>query len=163
MMIQDRVDPVQKEKHMEEQLRESMYLKSIRLGNFRSCTDTNVEFQPTLALIVGENNSGKSNVVEALRLATAPLGGRRSRYFETDDISHGHEDEAIELALKFAHLTETQRSQYSTALDINTGHAHYGVRFRTSPDTTRPRPTFHASKVWGADVEPDKREQITHV
>ncbi len=50
-----------------------MYLQSLQLSNFRSCYDTTVEFQPTLTLLVGENNSGKSNVIEALRLATAPL------------------------------------------------------------------------------------------
>src|SRR5262245_6032738 len=123
---------------MEEQSHESMYLRSICLKSFRSCTNTNVEFQPMLTLIVGENNSGKSNVVEALRLATTPLGGRRSRYFETEDISHGHEDNAIELALEFAHLTEIQRSHYITALDLDTDHAHYGVRFKAGPGTTRP-------------------------
>ncbi|MGH3264344.1 MAG: AAA family ATPase [Trebonia sp.] len=48
-----------------------MYLRSLKLSNFRSCYDTTVTFQPTLTLLVGENNSGKSNVIEALRLATA--------------------------------------------------------------------------------------------
>ena len=66
-----------------------MYLRSLKLSNFRSCYDTTVAFQPTLTLLVGENNSGKSNVIEALRLATAPLNLRRTRYFEADDRSHG--------------------------------------------------------------------------
>ena len=68
-----------------------MYLSALRLSSFRSCYDTTIELQPTLTLLVGENNSGKSNVIEALRLATAPLNFRRTRYFEADDLSHGRE------------------------------------------------------------------------
>lgn len=67
-----------------------MYLSTLRLSNFRSCYQT-TELQLTLTLLVGENNSGKSNVIEALRLATVPLNLRRTRYFEADDLSHGQE------------------------------------------------------------------------
>jgi putative ATP-dependent endonuclease of the OLD family len=66
-----------------------MYLRTLRLSNFRSCYDTAVELRPSLTLLVGENNSGKSNVIEALRLATPQLNLRRTRFFELDDISHG--------------------------------------------------------------------------
>ena len=58
-----------------------MYLSTLRLVNFRSCYDATIALRPTLTLLVGENNSGKSNVIEALRLATAPLSLRRTRYF----------------------------------------------------------------------------------
>ena len=54
------------------------YLQTSRLANFRSCYDTTVQLQPTLTLLVGENNSGKSDVIEAIRLATAPLNLRRT-------------------------------------------------------------------------------------
>ena len=35
-----------------------MYLRTLRLTNFRSCYSTTVTFGPTLTLLVGENNSG---------------------------------------------------------------------------------------------------------
>jgi len=66
-----------------------MYLRTLRLTNFRSCYQTTVTFGPALTLLVGENNSGKSNVIEALRLATAPLNLRRTCYFDEADLSHG--------------------------------------------------------------------------
>src|SRR6266702_4295513 len=53
-----------------------MFLKTLRLSNFRSCYDTRVSFRPTLTLLVGENNSGKSNIIEALRLATTTVSKR---------------------------------------------------------------------------------------
>ena len=79
-----------------------MYLSTLRLVNFRSCYDATIALRPTLTLLVGENNSGKSNVIEALRLATAPLSLRRTRYFEADDLSHGREAGTIEIGLELA-------------------------------------------------------------
>ncbi|MGD0069667.1 MAG: AAA family ATPase [Streptosporangiaceae bacterium] len=141
-----------------------MYLRTLRLSNFRSCYETTVAFRPTLTLLVGENNSGKSNVIEALRLATPPLNLRRSRYFEMDDLSHGRADQAIELGLELAGLTAIQQGHYLTALDLDTNHALYTARFRA--DETIPRRfqlSFHAGKDAGPDPESEKREQIRHV
>jgi putative ATP-dependent endonuclease of OLD family len=141
-----------------------MYLRTLKLSNFRSCYDTTVKLQPTLTLLVGENNGGKSNVVEALRLATVPLSMRRTRFFEADDRSHGRESEAIELGLEFDGLTGIQRSQYYPALDFDTGRPLYKVRFRPGETLAkRAQPTWHAGKDAGPDPEPEKREQIRHV
>jgi putative ATP-dependent endonuclease of the OLD family len=140
-----------------------MYLQSLKLSNFRSCYDTTVEFRPTLTLLVGENNSGKSNVIEGLRLATTPLNLRRSRYFEPEDRSHGR-TEAVELDLVLDGFTAIQEGQYIPALDIQSGQARYKVRYR--PDEGLPKRSqlsFHAGKDAGPDPEPEKREQIRHV
>jgi putative ATP-dependent endonuclease of OLD family len=110
-----------------------MYVQSLKLANFRSCYATTVEFQPTLTLLVGENNSGKSNVIDALRLATAPLNSRRRRFFEPEDCSRGRTD-LVELDLVLDGLTDIQQAQYITALDINSGQARYKVRLRPGED-----------------------------
>jgi putative ATP-dependent endonuclease of OLD family len=141
-----------------------MYLRILKLSNFRSCYDTTVKFQPTLTLLVGENNGGKSNVIEALRLATTPLSMRRTRFFEADDRSHGRGSETVELGLEFAGLTDIQRSQFYPALDFDTGRPLYKVRFRPGETLAkRAQPTWHAGKDAGPDSEPEKREQIRHV
>jgi putative ATP-dependent endonuclease of OLD family len=141
-----------------------MYLRTLTLSNFRSCYDTTVKLKPTLTLLVGENNGGKSNVVEALRLATVPLSMRRTRFFEADDRSHGRGSEVIELGLEFDGLTGIQRSQYYPALDFDTGRPLYKVRFRPGETLAkRAQPTWHAGKDAGPDSEPEKREQIRHV
>lgn len=143
--------------------RKGMFLSSFRVKNFRSCVDATLKFRPTMTLLVGENNSGKSNVIDALRLATAPLSGRRIRYFESDDASFGGTD-AIELVAEFDGLTKFQHGQYLTALDVTTGHAWYATRFQPDADgLRRPRPELFAGKVSGPDAEPEKREQINHV
>jgi len=43
-----------------------MRIQQIRIHNFRSITDTTIEAQGYL-MLVGANNSGKSNVINALR------------------------------------------------------------------------------------------------
>jgi putative ATP-dependent endonuclease of the OLD family len=57
-----------------------MHIDCLRLQRFRSCADVTVRFHPELTVLVGENNGGKSNIVDALRLLTLPLSGRRDRY-----------------------------------------------------------------------------------
>ena len=107
----------------------SMYLRELRLTGFRSCGDVVVPFQPGVTLLVGENNSGKSNVIETLRLATVPLSGRRSRYFEIDDVTRGH-DGPVAVTTRFAGLTRFQRAHFIGALELDTGQAVYCTRFR---------------------------------
>ena len=54
-----------------------MYLKDLRLKNFRSFSEAVVPLCPDLTIFVGENNGGKSNAIDAIRLLTMPLTGRR--------------------------------------------------------------------------------------
>ena len=63
-----------------------MFLETLRLSNFRSFEDETLLFSKDLTILVGENNGGKSNVIDALRLITTPLSKRREIYCETTDI-----------------------------------------------------------------------------
>ncbi len=70
---------------------EAMWLREVTIEKFRSCCDATVRLRPSLTVLVGENNAGKSNVIEALRLAISPLSGRRVRYFEPEDVTRQHQ------------------------------------------------------------------------
>ncbi|MEV6175492.1 AAA family ATPase [Streptomyces sp. NPDC051954] len=52
---------------------------------FRSCEQVRIPLRPEVTILVGENNAGKSSVIDAMRLLTDPLDGRRVRYFEEAD------------------------------------------------------------------------------
>lgn len=142
---------------------ETMYLSQFKIENFRSCLNVEVLLQSTLTLLVGENNAGKSNVIDALRLATLPLSGRRSRYFEADDLSRDHAG-PIALTARYAGLSRFQRAQYIGALDLTSGTASYTTRFFPQ-DHAHPRGRVEqsAGTAAGLDSEPEKREQINHV
>lgn len=141
-----------------------MYLAELRLENFRSCYETVVPLQEDVTVLVGENNSGKSNVIDALRLATSPTGGRRTRYFESGDLSFGREADSVSITMRFGGLTEVQRGQYLTALDVSDMAAVYGTRFAIDPDRpSRSRPVNTSGPGHGPDPEPAKRDEICHV
>ena len=141
-----------------------MFLAKLAIRNFRSCYDTSVTFQEDVTVLVGENNSGKSNVIEALRLALVPLGGRRTRYFEPGDVAFGREDAAVTTSLTFDGLTEIQRGQFLTALDIEEMTAVYGTRFELDAERpSRSRPVHTAGPGAGPDPEPAKRDEICHI
>ncbi|MFE2470091.1 AAA family ATPase [Streptomyces mirabilis] len=63
-----------------------MYLGRVRVKGFKSPLDMDVPLRRGVTVVVGENNAGKSNFIDALRLLTDPLDGRRSRWWETDDV-----------------------------------------------------------------------------
>jgi putative ATP-dependent endonuclease of OLD family len=140
-----------------------MYLRTFTVAGFRSCEQITVPLHPTVTLLVGENNAGKSNIIEALRLATAPLSGRRTRYFEIDDVREGG-TEPIRLTSRFAGLTAFQRAHFIGALDIVSNEAVHVTRFRPSEDVgVRGRVENLVGDPPGPDPEPDKREQVNHV
>lgn len=140
-----------------------MYLRNLTVTNFRSCRGTSVDLRPALTLLVGENNSGKSNVIDALRLATTPIGGRRTRYFEIDDLCRQAPDPTIRLDLVLDGLTAIQRGQFVSALDLMTGQARYRVQFTIEPPPARPRPVVLVGSACMPEAEPEKRDQIAHV
>jgi len=63
-----------------------VYLKRIEIENFRNLDEFELGLSPGLNVIVGENNIGKSAILDAIRLPLAPgsTGGDRVWPRETD-------------------------------------------------------------------------------
>jgi len=137
----------------------------MEIANFRSCGDTTLTFDPLLTVLVGENNSGKSNVIDAIRLATAPASGRRSRYFEKDDdFSFWADGEPILLRLRFNELTPTQRGLFTTAIDESADEVVYASRFRLDDSAPRGARTDRlAGPLDSNDPELENRDRVCHV
>ncbi|OFK69473.1 ATP-dependent endonuclease [Corynebacterium sp. HMSC076G08] len=141
----------------------AMWLESVRIKGFRSCEDTEVALSPDLTLLVGENNAGKSNIIDALRLATTPLSGRRTRYFEIDDPSIGA-DTNPDIELVFADGDSFQQALFIGALDLNAKKIHHHVRYFPPTDQyPRGRTERLAGPVASPDPEAEVRSKINHV
>ena len=84
-----------------------MHLDSLRLERFRSCLNVSVNVRPDLTVLVGENNGGKSNIIDGLRLLTLPLNGRRERYPEEEDLRRGSAERTFTLEGRFCGLSDT--------------------------------------------------------
>lgn len=71
-----------------------IYIKELKIQNFKSIEDETIEFNKGLNILVGTNNAGKTNIVEALDLL---LGDVYLPNFEptTDHFFNGEEDREI--------------------------------------------------------------------
>lgn len=88
------------------------------LRSFRSCRETSVEFFDDVTVLIGENGSGKSNIIDAIRLAISPTSGKRSYYFdEGRDLSwDSGSDCPIKIGLRFVDLADNERAIYLSQL-----------------------------------------------
>lgn len=70
------------------------YLKNIKLVNFRNHDDFELNLDNKITLIVGENGSGKTSVLEAVYIC---LNGKSFRAVDGEILKHGREFYRIEL------------------------------------------------------------------
>lgn len=66
-----------------------MYIKSIHISGFRNFIETTIEFHEGINVLIGHNNSGKSNLLKAMQLVLEPHC--RSRKLQASDFSRNVE------------------------------------------------------------------------
>lgn len=109
-----------------------MYLESLTISRFRSCDNVTVSLRPDLPVLVGENNGGKSNVVDAIRLLTLPLSGRRERYPEDEDVRRHATVPNFQIEGVFKGLGETLKGLLISAVpDPTQDEAVFGYRYES--------------------------------
>jgi putative ATP-dependent endonuclease of OLD family len=142
-----------------------MRVDCLRLQRFRSCADVTIKLRPDLTVLVGENNGGKSNIVDAFRLLILPLNGRRDRYPEDDDLRRGSTEDNFTIEGRFAGLSDTLMGLLISAVpDPTVNQAILGMRYQTrAPGSLRGRSSFWAGKFDAAEPEPGSTELIRHV
>lgn len=140
-----------------------MYLKSLTLSNFRSFERAEIPLCKGLTIFVGENNSGKSNAIDAIRLLTTPLGGRRELYCETTDIRFGSAERDFELIGSFDELHPAQQGRLiSAAIDPAISGCIFGLKYDESTGRYPVRPVLWSGHQQGTP-EPGCHEMIRHV
>lgn len=141
----------------------SIWLSHLTIHNFRSCKETEVKFQPGVTLLVGENNAGKSNIVDAIRLGLDPLSGRATRYFEADDLTEDA-DGPIDIALEFKDATDFQKALFINGLDLETGTIQYQTSYLpATQEIPRGKRLRTAGKPRGTDSDFEARAKINCV
>ena len=77
-----------------------MYISAIRATGYRNLNGV-VPLSAPLAILVGENNAGKSNVIDALRTVLEPDAGPHARHWlREDDFSHNGTGERLTRTLE---------------------------------------------------------------
>lgn len=140
-----------------------MYLKNLKLRSFRSFDEGEVELQRDLTVFAGENNGGKSNAIDAIRLLTTPISGRRDIYCEQSDVRFGSTGRWFELESTYDELSPAQQGRFiSAATDATLTQAAFGLRYDAVRAATNARPGLWAGR-GGNTPEPGCHEMIRHV
>jgi putative ATP-dependent endonuclease of OLD family len=138
-----------------------MYLQRVKLGNFRSFASAQLELQKDLTVLAGENNGGKSNAIDAIRLLTLPLSGRRDIYCEPTDVRFQCGAGYFELEAHFAGLSAGQQGRLiSAATDASLANACFGIRYEGSD--VGAKPLLWAGKE-GNTPEANCHDMVRHV
>lgn len=143
-----------------------MWLSHLKLSNYRACSDTSLCLDRDLTVLVGENASGKSAIVDALRLTTYPASGRPGLWFDRDrDVWRSAASNAkVSLQLTFSDLTEVEQAIYMAHLVDKDGLLRLGTEWATAPDVPRRNAQSISTGMSGVDdPEPSARRRIAHV
>lgn len=102
-----------------------MHLAKIEITNFRSLENLTVNLRPGLNVLVGRNNTGKTNLLDAIRHAIGPAGARgEALWLSRDDfhrtfIADAKAAETISITLTFEGLADAQRAYFYEIVDFN--------------------------------------------
>ena len=140
-----------------------MYLSELILENFRSFSKEQVNFERFLTVLVGENNGGKSNIIDAIRLISTPLSGRRELYCEQTDIRFGIDSRVFEIQTTFQELSTPQQGRLlSATMDDTLQKASFGLTYDATDKQSYTRPKLWAGRFKTAP-EVGSHEMIRHV
>ena len=133
-----------------------MYLAEFEIKNFRCLKYLKANFCPGLNVILGENNTGKSALIDALRLVVSRGYGRRDIYASEEDLHHDgsgrQTSDSFELHATFHGLSLAEQGIFSVCLapSLGEGAAQIHFRFETVMRGQRLVPRV---SVWGGEHE----------
>ncbi|MGL4669115.1 MAG: ATP-dependent nuclease [Methanobacteriaceae archaeon] len=131
-----------------------MYLKKFKVKNFRLIKELELDFNPGVNVLIGENNSGKTTIIDALRICLGFKDQKRDIYVTKDDFHINQEDsdglEDIEFNLSFKTNNDFEKScfmelynQTSDTFDLNYS---YTIKKRHNME-------FVSYDMWGGEKE----------
>ena len=128
-----------------------MWLRELQIRNFRKIDALAVVFPRGLTVLVGENNSGKTTVIDALRLILFPSRDFDSLRLTEDDFRAGTEHAPIEISCKFTGLADEDEVHFQECLvDIGDGKFEMQINARVEFNETANRCNV---KMWGGETE----------
>jgi putative ATP-dependent endonuclease of OLD family len=144
-----------------------MRLSSITIKNYRSCRDTTIEFEDDITALVGENASGKTNIIDAIRLSTPTTIPERTIWFnfETDLSQDVSEDAIVSISRSFSDLSDTEQGSFLAQLVDQDEILRYNFDItKNIKDPTKTFPLHSIGKSKLNDPEPPVRDdRIAHV
>lgn len=149
-----------------------MYLSAVEIMNFRSLKRMRAEFHEGLNVLVGRNNTGKTNLLQAIRHALGPGASRgEALWLEPDDLySDSSKDptkdspnRTISITLTFSGLSEAQCAHFYEIVDFDladTSNSKAIIRFEASWSKEKRQASI---KRTGGPLTPDPPEVPTRI
>jgi putative ATP-dependent endonuclease of the OLD family len=141
-----------------------LYLSQLDVEGFRSLSRVSVTLGRDVSVLVGENSGGKSNVIDALRLVTDPIDGRRNLYLDRDDVFRDPGQGQVTLRATFTGSTE-DLAPYQHAASPELDRLLYTLCY-TPPGAGQMRGQVDWVAGSGADPcdpQPRGRDRLRHV
>lgn len=128
-----------------------MRLRELQIRNFRKIEDLKVCFPRGLCVIVGENNAGKTAIIDALRLMLLSSRDFDALRLNEDDFRTGTDYAPIEISCTFSELKDEDEVHFQECLvDIEEGQFEIRLNARIEFNKTTRRPNV---KMWGGETE----------
>lgn len=143
-----------------------MRLKQLKVENFRSCVETTVDLSDDITILVGENASGKTAIIDAIRLGTqSALEGRGISFTPERDLTHTAPDgTASKVGLRYENLTPGQLATFLTQVVDEDESLTYTYTFNTSADVPYWKRASHTvGSIEVEDAEPSNSMRLAHV
>lgn len=93
-----------------------MYLSKLRIKNFRAIEELEIPFKKGVTIIVGENNAGKTAVMDALRIVTMSSSDFDAYKVTEDDFHEGNTSDSIEVRAELTALSTDDEIRMFEAL-----------------------------------------------
>ena len=147
-----------------------MYLSNLHIKNFRCLGDVALEFQSGLNVLIGENNSGKTSIIDALRFCLAIGLSRRDIFLSTDDFFcdiTGKRHNVIEFDLTFSNPTLEEQGTFIELLAFRDGlpelqlHVRYSLEIRNGLERIIFR--YWGGEKEGQSVAPEAMELLYYI
>ena len=128
-----------------------MWLRELQIRNFRKIDALTVCFPRGLTVLVGENNSGKTTIIDALRLMLFSSRDFDSLRLTEDDFQAEANHAPIEISCRFTELEDEDEVHFQECLvDIGGGKFEMQVTARVEFNETTNRCNV---KMWGGETE----------
>jgi putative ATP-dependent endonuclease of OLD family len=128
-----------------------MRLYELHIRNFRKIEDLLVVFPRGLSVIVGENNAGKTAIIDALRLMLFSGRDFDALRLNEDDFCKGAPGAPIEISCTFSNLDDDDEVYFMECLvDIGGGKFDARINARAEFNAATRRANV---KMWGGETE----------
>lgn len=129
----------------------TMRLRELKIRNFRKIETLDLTFPRGLCVIVGENNAGKTAVIDALRLMLFSSRDFDALRLNEDDFRSGTDYLPIEISCIFSDLKDEDEVHFQECL-VDIGDGKFDVRLNARIEFNKTTRRANV-KAWGGETE----------